>query len=442
MSLPRLGLSARLTLITVALVLICQLVNAAILVQSERSLRRERFEAVTAERLVQAVRLMELAPNPGRRLARRPGVRLTDDPPGDGRPVTAAIAAVRAALAEQGLDDRGVDVRVFDEGRRRFVVAAVELRNGRWFNYRQPLPPSVQAPWRAIALQTALLTAALLIPAVWIGRRVATPLRDLTAAANGFLTSSPAPPLPAHGPPDIRELCRAFAELQRRILAALDEKSVMLGSLGHDLRTPLASLRIRVESVADDTLRAQMIASIETLDATLDDVLTFSRATSHEAFRDIRTDALIRKLDETYRERGLAIGSVEAMSLECSPQAVLRALGNLVENALVHGGSAHLSVARRDGAAVFVVCDRGPGLAEADLERMLMPFARQEPSRSRESAGAGLGLAIARAVAEAHGGSLHLENRPDGGLAATFTLPAMREAGPRRRVGADTANHV
>ncbi|MEM9838751.1 MAG: ATP-binding protein [Pseudomonadota bacterium] len=424
---PAFGLSTQLTLLTVVLILVSQAINAAILVQVERDLRAKRFQAVTAERLTQAVRLIDEPSGRGRIIMRRLNARIFPQPPDEGRPEPVMEQAFRAALDEADLGAREVVVRTLPEDDRRpSVVVGLKLPNDRWLHLRQPLPRSAGVPWRAILIQTIILTLVLLLPAVWIGRVVATPLRQLTASADGFLTGKDAPPLPSAGPADVQALCEAFSALQQRILAALEEKTMMLGSIGHDLRTPLASLRIRVESVDDDKLREEMTQSIEMLSETLDDVLAFSKSTSREAVEETRTDALVRNLELSYTSDQLTVGEVQALSLQCSPQAVLRALRNIVDNAVRYAGRAELSVMRQGGSVLFEVADRGPGVDPDALEQMQRPFTRAEGSRSRETGGAGLGLAIARAVAQAHGGALTLANREGGGLSVMLSLPLVR----------------
>lgn len=424
MSFPRFGLAARLTLLMIALLLVGQLVNAVILGIAEKDFRLQRAEAVLAERVVQAARLVENAPRLSRRLARRQGLRLTDGPPSRGEPNPRAEQLVGEALEANGLTSRAYAVRMIEGERGALLIAGVELEEGQWIHYRQPLPPGGGVPWRAIAIQTGILSIILILPAIWLSRVVAGPLRQLRAAADGVLTGRPAPELPTGGPPDINALCLAFASLEQRVMAALEEKSMMLGAVGHDLRTPLASLRIRVESVEDDRLRDAMIASLDGISATLDDILTFSRTTSEGTFEDIRTDALIRSLEAEYDEAQLRVGTVDALTLRCAPQSVLRALRNLIDNAVRYGSAAEVTVEDRLGEVVFAVSDRGPGISEGEIERLQRPFTRQEGSRNRGSGGAGLGLAIAKAVAEAHQGRLVLSNRSGGGLTAQIILPA------------------
>jgi len=420
---PKIGLSTRLMLLIVSVLLAAQLGNAFLITTVEKSFRQQRAEALIIERTVQAVRLAEQAPFLARRQPRRPGFAIEDRPPdGDVRlPDTEKLLLI--ALEDIGLIDKEVAAFQTRVRGRLGIIVGVKINDGRWLSHRQIIPDTAVIPWRMVAMQTTVLTILLLIPSIYVGRRVARPLKQLTAAADGFLTDKDAPPLPADGPPDVRALSDAFAALQDRIMAALEERSMMLGSIGHDLRTPLASLRIRVESVDDVALREQMISSIDTLGQSLDEILSFSKTGATELRETVRSDALIRSLVKEYTDKAVTQGEVTATSIVASPQSVLRALRNLVDNALRYAGEAEVSARLEPDYVAFVIRDRGPGLDADSLDRLQKPFVRGEASRSRASGGAGLGLAIVRAVAEAHGGSLFLANRSGGGLEATLRIP-------------------
>ena len=107
----------------------------------------------------------------------------------------------------------------------------------------------------------------------------------------------------------------------------------------------------------------------------------------------------------------------------CRPQALKRCLANLLENAVKYGKRALVTVDDNDERLAIVIRDEGPGIPDAELERVFEPFYRLERSRNRETGGTGLGLTIARGIAEAHGGSLSLRNRSEGGLEVRLTLP-------------------
>ncbi len=277
-----------------------------------------------------------------------------------------------------------------------------------------------------LAWQTLILYVIVLLPLLWMGRRLARPLGQLTRSAQQFARTGLADPVEERGPGDVRELTMAFNAMRSRIFAMLDEKDRMLGAIGHDLRTPLASLRVRAESVEDEGERARMSQTIDEMNRMLEDILSLARAgRSSEAPQKVDLSALADAVVEDFIELGspAEMADSERAVASVRPQQIRRALRNLIENAIVYGERAHVSVVREDGAIRLVVADGGPGIAEDRMEEMMEPFTRLEGSRNRETGGAGLGLALVRAIMAEHGGALKLVNRAGGGLEASLVLP-------------------
>ena len=206
----------------------------------------------------------------------------------------------------------------------------------------------------------------------------------------------------------------------------------MLGAIGHDLKTPLAALRVRIESVEDAEQRTRMAATIEDIARSLDDILSLARVgRPGDPLEVTDLTALVAQVVEEFEDMGEAVAyaRAERITLPLRPTWLRRALRNLVSNALRHGGgTARVRLSRQAGSVTISVEDDGPGIPDAEIARMLEPFTRGEPSRNRGTGGAGLGLTLARAIAEQHGGSLVLANRPAhgdtaAGLTAALTLP-------------------
>ncbi|HYI40576.1 MAG TPA: ATP-binding protein [Allosphingosinicella sp.] len=309
---------------------------------------------------------------------------------------------------------------------RRVLLLAAQLDDGSWLDARFDAPSADRWLIHRLLLATAMLFFLVFGAAWWIARRLARPLRDLTRAAEGFRGQTPAEPVTPSGPSDLRRAVEAFNAMNRRTLALLDEKDRMLGAIGHDLRTPLASLRIRAENMGPEDERERLVATVEEMAATLEDILTLARTgRAREPVRPVDLAALADAVVEELRELGLAAlfrPSPRAV-LAVQPNLLRRALRNLVDNALAYGGGAAVTVEERSEEIEIRVEDDGPGIPADRLADVLEPFRRLDSSRNRESAGAGLGLAIALAVAQAHGGRLELTNRPEGGLKASLILP-------------------
>jgi len=307
------------------------------------------------------------------------------------------------------------------------LILSVQMRPGTWLNINWPLR-AVDAGlvWRLL-LQTAVIFAALLLAVVWIGRHAARPLGNLTRAAAAFGTKSSSEAVRAEGPADIQHLIATFNDMRLRTLDMLGEKDRMLGAIGHDLRTPLASLRLRAENVEDDQERERMIATIDEMNRTLEDILALARlGRSSEPPSRVDLGALVDAVVEDLHDLGhdVSLDPPPRLPVTLRPVLTTRAVRNLIDNAVKYGGSARVRVLDDGDHALIEIEDDGPGIPDHEIERMMDGFVRLETSRNRETGGTGLGLTIARSIVRDEGGELRLENRPEGGFRAAVRLPA------------------
>ncbi len=308
----------------------------------------------------------------------------------------------------------------------RTVIVSAQI-DGRYFAVRSRIATGGNRLQGFLVWQTLSLYLLLLVPIMVIAWRAAAPLRDLTRAARASPALRDATPLEEEGPSDVRDLIIAFNAYRGRIATMLSDKDRMLGAVGHDLRTPLASLRVRVEQVDDDALRDKMIASIEEMAAMLTDILALARSGAGTEGREpVALRGLVEELAADYRERGkdVTVGAAVDAAVMARPLLLRRALRNLIDNAAAYGQRARLSVERAPGEVRIVVSDDGPGLTDEQIRTLIEPFARGEQSRNRATGGSGLGLSIARDIAEGEGGTLTLVNRDGGGLDAVVMLPS------------------
>ena len=443
------SLLGQMLLLIGAALLVAQAVNFAFLLNEQQKLSLARNEGPAIGRFTQAAsviaatapqerRMLLSAHRAGRsaayRLAPQSAIdrdRIERNPRIEER-LTAAllearvpIRAVRAASPMGVVPVHGPAGHGHHEARRMLLLAA-QLDDGSWLDARFDSPRADRWLIHRLLLATAMLFFLVFGAAWWIARRLARPLRDLTRAAEGFRGHSPAEPVTPRGPSDLRRAVEAFNAMNRRTLALLDEKDRMLGAIGHDLRTPLASLRIRAENMGPEEERERLVATVEEMAATLEDILTLARTgRAREPVRPVDLAALADAVVEEFRDLGLAaeFRQSERAVLAVQPNLLRRALRNLMDNAVAYGGQAAVTVVERTGEIEIRVEDEGPGIPAERLEEVLEPFRRLDSSRNRASGGAGLGLAIALAVAQAHGGRLELANREGGGLSASLVLP-------------------
>ena len=292
-----------------------------------------------------------------------------------------------------------------------------------------PLPGA--PPWgRTFLLSFLLSVLGVAGVAVLTGSRISKPMRSLAAAAGRLGRGEEVGDLPESGPLEIRGTVRAFNLMRGRLDRYVRDRTAMLAAVSHDLRTPITSLRLHAEFVEDEETRARILAALDEMQRMTEDALAFIREDmQREETRIVDLHALLDSVAADLAELGhdVAVADSTRVLVACRATALRRAFRNLLENAAAHGGSAKVRIERGDEGLRIVVEDEGPGIPQAHLERVFEPFVRLESSRSRDTGGSGLGLAIARGIVRGHGGDIRLENRAEGGLRATVTLPGAEQ---------------
>lgn len=313
----------------------------------------------------------------------------------------------------------------------------VQLQDGSWLVCRPPFGPGPRfrvGPYGSIATLTLLVTVIGLL-SIWATRRVTAPLSRFAQAADLLGREGQAPPLDVTGPTELRRAAQAFNLMQERVRRSIDERAQMLAAIGHDLRTPLTRLRLKLEGVEDPALRDRMRNDLTVMERMITSALAFIRGQElHEPVEWIDLAALLQTVcDETqdlgHRAEYEGLGHLPYRGRS---QALSRAFGNLVGNAVKFGEAAYVSLSASHGTVTVRVTDDGPGIPAEARERVFAPFVRLDPARGSD--GFGLGLAIARGVIRAHGGEVALDEAPGGGLMVRVTLPAPASgAEPPRR---------
>ncbi|MCW8977747.1 MAG: ATP-binding protein [Marinobacter sp.] len=305
---------------------------------------------------------------------------------------------------------------------------SLALSSGQWFNARAlPSAPSwlwLKATLTSVGITAVLLTLTLLLAV----RRILRPINELSQAAHAFGRGEKVR-IPEKGPEDVREVTRAFNQMQDQVGRAQEDRARLLAALAHDLRTPITSMRLRVEMLPEGEDRDRLLDSLREMQHLAEATLDFIRGTTTEQHRRYDLATLLDSLCGDLQEMGLAVHCDDSPRcvLQGQPEAVKRALRNLIENAVNYGEQAEVTLATTDTEAVVTIVDQGPGILEADRERVFEPFYRLEHSRSRETGGAGLGLAIARTLIRGMGGDIRLGAGPGGqGLQVSVTLPKTR----------------
>ncbi|MBP2157717.1 MULTISPECIES: ATP-binding protein [Asticcacaulis] len=306
--------------------------------------------------------------------------------------------------------------------------AAWKLADGR---YRVVTPPKAWIqPWQTRLLLGFGLTALLILPlAWWLSRRLTRPIIAFSEAASKVGFEAGAPPILAVGPREVRAAADVLNAMQARIRKQMESRTALMGAIAHDLKTPLARMRLRIEDLPSP-LKDKLGDDISHMDGLIKSAMSFTAAHKlGESLRPVDFSALVEALAEDMA----AVCPMEPARIDPNIMvrgdtvALKRVITNLIENACRYAGDCRLELTARGDHVELRVSDHGPGLPPDMLEAVFEPFFRMETSRNRDTGGAGLGLSVARALVEAQGGTLTLANRYEGrtisGLEAKLTLP-------------------
>ncbi len=321
-------------------------------------------------------------------------------------------------------------------GRRRFgggpelpifgdFAAAVQQDNGTWTVVRstpEPFPSAWQMQASAWLLGGFLLVAS---AGYLFSRRISAPLRRFAEAAETLGRDPHAPQMTLKGPAEVGAAAHAFNEMQARLKRYINDRTAMVGAISHDLRTPLARIRFKLEA-APPAVKAAVLSDVEQMEQMIGGVLAFIRDEGAPRRRE-RLD-LLSLIECVADDAAMVGGQVEIVdgqpvTVDGDPVALQRLFSNLVDNAVKYGGGARINVRLEDRAAVVEIVDEGCGLSADELGRVFQPFYRTDASRNLDNGGVGLGLPIARSTARAHGGDVELMSKP-GRTTAIVTLPA------------------
>ncbi len=297
-----------------------------------------------------------------------------------------------------------------------------------WAGFQLPPRPGEDTPSRA--LEWSLIALVVLLASAYVfARYLARPLRELNTAVSNVGDGRLPPPLPETGPSEIASLNRGFNQMLANLRRADEDRALLLAGVSHDLRTPLARLRLGIEVGAyDASAQEGMISDIAEMDKIIGQFLEFARDNTEVSLEPGQLNDIVASAVDRYRRAGddvrFARGELPALLLRST--AMSRLIANLIDNALRYGGQPVDVTTHADArSAVVDVADRGPGIAPDQVERLKRPFTRGEPARTG-AAGAGLGLAIVERIARMHGASFELLPREGGGTCARVTFPVRK----------------
>ncbi|MFX1736374.1 ATP-binding protein [Paraburkholderia sp. A1RI_3L] len=421
------SLFGRLALLFIGVLLLSHVAWFA-LMRLERNQLQTRYAVEEATFLVEAVR-QHVARSPDQPLPSR--VRLVD-PTSRDVPINPDDLPPSLRRFLEDVRDRmppGTDVRVGTPGHpptlwvrspadRSWIVVPV-----------QPLrllrPIEKMVPWFIIIFSAALIAA---LVAAW---QLQQPLRSLAQAVSRFGRGLPVPPVPERGPRELRQLTHGFNQMVQEVARTDNDRAVMLAGVAHDLKTPLARLRLRAEMMEEARMRDGVVRDVDSMAHIVDQFLVFAHDGADRS-EPVEVDEQCRRMVRSYRAVAPGAAAIE-MRLEAGggfklPAATLeRILSNLLDNAHAYGAPpVVVATARTTGGYTLSVSDSGKGIAPQDLINASRPFVRLDPARGGNGH-SGLGLAIVERLVRRAGGEWEIGNHEGGGLRAlmTFSQDAM-----------------
>ncbi|MBI6630783.1 ATP-binding protein [Pontibaca salina] len=442
------GLAGRIVLLLAITILVANLIALAVLNFQQQRFDKQASEDREIERIAALIPAMEAVNAQVRRvIARDASTRFARVRVDDAPLLTESAADSRSRYIAQGLmetlERADVNVAIIDrpippdapERRGRFrtdqVIAITIPLSARddqaeWLNVvtsgASPRPGRVDG--KPFLTVLALSLFCVLGVSIALARHLTQPLEQLSRAAEAAGRGDHTARIPERGAREMRKAAQAFNAMQAEISQFDAERLRMLAAVGHDLRTPMTSLRIRAEMVDNEEQRDAMVRTLDEMTVMADGLISYAKeGQDSEKTELINVGSLLTRLCE---DRGATCNADLTVHVTGRRVGLGRAIGNLIDNALRYGDEATATLAQDKRHAIITIDDNGPGIPPDRLDTMFQPFTRGDDSRSLETGGAGLGLSIARAIIIAHGGQITLENRLEGGLRARLMLPLRR----------------
>ena len=271
----------------------------------------------------------------------------------------------------------------------------------------------------------AIATLAFMAIAVVFMRNQIKPILDLTAAAQDFGKGRDSSSFTPMGAREVKAAGEAFIDMKRRIARHVEQRTVMLAGVSHDLRTILTRFKLELAGLGNNPKAKPLREDVDEMQNMLEDYMAFARGDGGEKASPQELREAVKGVVDGYEniKTRIETGPIPQISLALKPNAFRRLLGNILGNALRHGKRVKVSGEERDERVFLHVDDDGPGIPPSRRDDVFRPFVRLDPARNLDKTGTGLGLAIALDIAHAHGGDIFLGDSPMGGLRVTIKIP-------------------
>ncbi len=307
------------------------------------------------------------------------------------------------------------------------LTVSLDVPQNRWVNIKALVEQSESVWPNFLILLAELCIAGIILFYAWSINRFIVPLKDFQIVAKGLgINLTPTLLKNYKGPSIIQETAEAMNKMQQRIKDLINDRTLMLAAISHDLKTPITRLKLRIHLLNNEQLSNEILYDINEMETMISELLIFSKNENDtENKKKLELNSFIETICHELIDVGFKVNFHrinKRLILSCRQLALKRALNNIIQNAVKYGEKADVYICEDPGNIIINVEDQGPGIDESEFEKIFAPFYRLDESRSREIAGTGLGLAIARSAIRNHGGDIILTNKKDGGLRVSLLL--------------------
>lgn len=309
------------------------------------------------------------------------------------------------------------------------LYGSIKLKSGYYFTFacyeNNTLIPHLSS-LTVLAISFATIIGTLLFFLLFT--ELTRPLKLLMRQAEKLSSDYKTPPLETKGPKEIQDLQRSFNRMQEHLASFIDDRTRILASISHDLKTPLTSLRLRTEFLEENEDTVKLRETIDTMTEMVKATLLFARGDENtDESREIHLPSLLESICNNYTDAGRDISYEESGKFKrvnnffCSSMDIHRILQNLIDNAFQYGTKVRVRLEETNEQISISVCDNGPGIPEEKLDEVFAPFMRLDEARNTQEGHVGLGLSIVRNIILKQGGKIHLQNAHPHGLEAVIT---------------------
>jgi len=312
------------------------------------------------------------------------------------------------------------------------LTGSVLVAGQQWLNFRSAIDDEATSLPLKTIIWVALFTILILITMAWTVKRALKPIETLAVVAKKVGNERDFKNITEVGPSEVIPAISAFNQMQANLSTFIDDRSKMLAAISHDLRTPITSLRLRLEFIEPGEDQKRMLETVHQMEQMLKATLDFAKDDAQkEAKQDLEVVSLLTTICDDYRDRGIDIQltSEDKLIFRLWPVAFRRVIENIINNSIAYGrdeaGEVHISVEVGLTAEnlIIAISDTGQGIEESLFDEVIKPFVRLDKARDTQDSNVGLGLAISHSIVQAHAGKILFKNLPAGGLNIEIILP-------------------